>query len=207
MKIINTNKLIEAVEDVALEPKAHIEVPLAQGAAMKSSEMMKKHFEKVLDDKQKEAKGLDNTEKDRTEPKKIERSEGSKKLHLEESLFESYLDDGDLNHLFFKIINRSHSYELDTDGDLIVTDYNLGDTVGIHLDMLQDYDLDPNIFFSPEDDEEEDDDEDDLDEGVKKEEKSSLTEVRVTAPNFRPTSEEATITYNKIREAEKLNQL
>jgi hypothetical protein len=224
MKIINTNKLLEDINNVgAIDDETISQAPISFVSAVKDARKQEKEIEAKLDKHIKETtKDLDDTEKDRIDGNKIDRPEGSKKLHLEESLFtedkdsysvkdylesvimgegwvglekiefdiqeasypfkvedvvkqalkdgwkledkgegysivfknsltESYIDDGDLNHLFFKILNRSKQYEFDG-SDLILTDYNLGDRVGIHLDQLQDYDLDYNIFFDPDED-------------------------------------------------------
>ena len=146
---------MEAIDNVGeFEDKIHPEVPASFADAVKNAREQEKKAEEVFKDKENEIKDLDNTENQRLKGHSIKRRDGSKKLHLEESLFESYLNDGNLNHLFFKILHRSHRYTLDLNGDLIITDYNNGDTVGIHLDMLQDYDLDYDIFFDPNEDEE-----------------------------------------------------
>lgn len=228
MKIINTNKLIEAVEEIELEPRAHVEVPIAQGAAMKSSEMFKKHFDEVIADKEKEAKDLNNSEKDRVEPKKIERSEGSKKLHLEESLFEavdsnileSQESSEDFEPFFFKddednFFRDEASYWID---NLKVSDYI--DEYDSFRDFV-DNEFSRQVLGSQGNPQEMDElykyftikspKETKIGLRIWKEDtKESLTEadsIRVKTLNFRPTGEEATATYSRVEEVGKLEAL
>ena len=65
MKIINTDRLLESINNVGeFEEKIHPEVPASFADAVKDAREMEKKAEKVFDDKEKEAKdsGLGNTE-------------------------------------------------------------------------------------------------------------------------------------------------
>ena len=87
MKVIKTNKLIEAINNVGeFETNIRPEVPASFANEVKVARDQEKKAEKVFADKEKEVKDLDNSEYKRLNGHKIKRSLGSYKLHLEESL-------------------------------------------------------------------------------------------------------------------------
>lgn len=183
MKIINTDKLFEEINNVG-KIKGDIQPTMSYAAAdaIKGARENEVKAKEVLEKKAEEVKGLDNTEELRLNGKKIERSEGSKKMHLEESLFtaielnEDYdkrsIDD--LRRSFFRNLVSSHEYEIDTNGDLELTNYNTGDSVGFHLseleNILSDEDYE-DLLFDPKYDGE---DEDELDESLTEEDRNNF---------------------------------
>lgn len=129
MKIINTDRLLESINNVGeFEEKIHPEVPASFADAVKDAREMEKKAEKVFDDKEKEAKdsGLGNTEENRVDGYKIKYNPGAKKMHLEESLFEDIVESGgkktDLDELTDEDIFDIMYGKLTTDGELYTKD-------------------------------------------------------------------------------------
>lgn len=141
MKIINTNKLLESINNVGeFEDKIHPEVPASFADAVKDAREMEKKAEKIFDDKEKEAKdsGLGNTEKDR-EGYKIKYNPGAKKMHLEESLFEDIIESSEkktdlddltdeeiFDVLYGKLTVDGELYTKDSEGNVTTTRANPG---------------------------------------------------------------------------------